>query len=72
MKAILSMIDPCGSVVKSKKFYLPFIKKNIIQTITLKDGTKVKGEPMRQNRYILEVGDYKYFVSMTGKITKLN
>jgi hypothetical protein len=68
MKAKTSKVDPCGTIVKSKDFYIPFVKKNIIQLIKLKDGTVVKGEPMCQNRYLLEIGEYKYWLLQTGEL----
>ena len=68
MKAKISKIDPTGQVVKSKEFYIPFVKKNIIELIKLKDGTVVKGEPMCQNRYLLEIGEYKYWILRTGEL----
>lgn len=68
MKAKISKVDPIGQIVKSKDFYIPFIKKNIIELIKLKDGTVVKGESMCQNRYLLEIGEYKYWLLRTGEL----
>ena len=36
--------------------------------IKLKDGTVIKGEPMKQDRHLLEIGEYKYWVLRTGEI----
>jgi hypothetical protein len=72
MKAKILKIDPTGQIVKSKEFYIPFVKKNIIQLIKLKDGTVVKGEPMCQNRHLLEIGEYKYWLLRTGELILIN
>lgn len=71
MKAKISELDPTGVEVKSKVFYFPFIKKNLIQLIKLKDGTVLRGEPMRQVRYLLEIEEFKYFVKRNGDIIKI-
>jgi hypothetical protein len=68
MKAKISKIDHTGQILESKEFYIPFVKKNIIQLIKLKDGTVVKGEQMYQNRHLLEIGKYKYWVLRTGEL----
>ena len=68
MKAKISKIDPVGSIVVSKEFYIPFIKKNNIQLIKLKDGTVVKGEPMSISRHLLEIGEFKYWILKSGEI----
>ncbi len=68
MKAKISKIDPTGQIVKSKNFYIPFVKKNRIELIKLKDGTVVRGEPMCQNKHILEIGEYKYWMLSTGEL----
>ena len=68
MKAKISKLDPTGHFEESKEFYIPLIKKNKIQWIKLKDGTKIQGEPMKQTRYLLEIGEFKYFVRKNGEI----
>jgi len=72
MKAKISKIGPVGDVVKSKEFYIPLLKKNIIQLIKLKDGTTLRGEPMMQTRHLLEIGDYKYWVRRDGEIIMID
>jgi|Laugrespbdmm15sd_2_1035082.scaffolds.fasta_scaffold00393_7 hypothetical protein len=72
MKAKISKLDPLGTIEESKEFYIPLIKKNKIQWIKLKDGTKIKGEPMKQSRYLLEIGEFKYFVRRNGEIELIN
>jgi hypothetical protein len=44
------------------------LKKNIIQRIKLKDGTVTTGEPMCKNKYLLEIGDYRYWILRTGEL----
>jgi len=68
MKAKILKLDPTGTIEESKEFYIPLIKKNKIQWIKLKDGTKIKGEPMKKSRYLLEIGDFKYWVRKNGEI----
>lgn len=68
MKVKISKVGPVGDINESKEFYIPLIKKNRIQRIKLKDGTVIKGEPMKQDRYLLEIGEYKYWVLRTGEI----
>ena len=68
MKAKISKLDPVGTVEESKEFYIPLIKKNKIQWIKLKDGTKIKSEPMKQSRYLLEIGEFKYWLRKNGEI----
>jgi hypothetical protein len=68
MEAKISKLDPVGTVEESKEFYIPIIKKNKTQWIKLKDGTKIKGEPMKQSRYLLEIGEFKYWVRKSGEI----
>jgi hypothetical protein len=68
MKAKISKVDPLGQIVNSKDFYIPFVKKNITQLIKLKDGTVVRSEPMCQNRHLLEIGEYKYWLLRTGEL----
>ena len=68
MKVKISEIDPTGVSLKTKDFYIPFMKKNVVQLIHLKDGTTIKGEPMKISRYLLEIGEYKYIVYRSGKI----
>lgn len=68
MKVKISKVGPVGDINESKEFYIPLIKKNKIQLIKLKDGTVIKGEPMKQDRYLLEIGEYKYWVLRTGEI----
>jgi hypothetical protein len=72
MKAKISKIGPVGEIEESKEFYIPLIKKNKIQLIKLKDGTVVKGEPMKQCRHLLEIGDFKYWISRSGEVINLN
>ena len=68
MKAKISKVDPLGQIVNSKDFYIPFVKKNITQLIKLKDGTVTTGEPMCKNKYLLEIGDYRYWILRTGEL----
>jgi hypothetical protein len=68
MKAKISKVGPVGDITETKEFYIPFVKKNIIQLIKLKDGTKIKGEPMKQDRHLLEIGEFKYWLLQTGEL----
>ena len=68
MKAKISKVDPCGVICETKEFYIPLIKRNKIQLIKLKDGTVIKGEPMTQNRYLLEIGEHKYWLCKMGEL----
>ena len=72
MKAKISKLDPVGDITECKEFYIPLIKKNKIQLITLKDGTKIKGEPMMQSRFLLEIGEFKYWVRKSGELELIN
>ena len=72
MKAKISRLNPVGDIEESKEFYFPLIKKNKIEWIKFKDGTKIKGEPRKQNRYLLEIGDFRYFVLKNGEIELIN
>jgi hypothetical protein len=72
MKAKISKVGPVGDITESKEFYIPFVKKNKIQLIKLKDGTVVKGEPMKVDRHLLEIGDFKYWVLQSGELINLN
>jgi len=60
MKAKISKVGPVGDINESKEFYIPLIK--------FKDGTKIKGEPMKQDRYLLEIGEFKYWLLTTGEL----
>jgi hypothetical protein len=68
MKAKISKVSPVGEVNETKTFYIPHIKKSIKQKIKLKDGSTIYGEPMKVNRYLLEIGNYKYWIRRTGEI----
>jgi len=68
MKAKISKVDPCGCICETKDFYIPLIKRDKIQLIKLKDGTVIKGEPMTQNRLLLEIGEYKYWLLRNGEL----
>jgi hypothetical protein len=72
MKAKISKVDPVGNITKSKEFYIPFVKKNNIQLIKLRDGTVVRGEPMKVDRHLLEIGEHKYWLLKSGEIINLN
>jgi hypothetical protein len=68
MKAKITEVDPTGVPVKMKEFYVPLLKKRKVELIQLEDGTIVKGEPMKQNRYFIEIGEYVYFVGSSGRL----
>lgn len=68
MKAKISKVNPVGDITQTKEFYIPLIKKNEIQLIKLKDGSKIRGVPMKQERYLLEIGDHKYWVLRSGEL----
>lgn len=68
MKAKISKVSPVGEISETKTFYIPHIKKNVRQKIKLKDGSVIVGEPMKVDRYLLEIGNYKYWVKRTGEI----
>jgi len=68
MKCKISKVGPVGDINDTKEFFIPLIKKNKIQLIKLKDGTVVKGEPMKQDRYLLEIGEFKYWLFRNGEI----
>ena len=68
MKAKISKLNPVGFVEESKEFYIPLIKKNKIQLIKLNDGTTIKSEPRKKSRYVLEIGEFKYWVRKNGEI----
>jgi hypothetical protein len=72
MKAKISKVGPVGDITESKEFYIPFVKKNKIQLIKLKDGTVVKGEPMKVDRYLLEIGEHQYWLLKSGELINLN
>jgi hypothetical protein len=72
MKAKISKVGPVGDIIESKEFYIPFVKKNEIQLIKLKDGTVVKGEPMKVDRHLLEIGEYQYWLLKSGEIIIIN
>jgi hypothetical protein len=63
----ISKINPVGDIEESIDFNFPFVDDNTY-LIKLNDGTVVKGEPMKKSRYLLEIGDYKYWVQRDGKI----
>jgi hypothetical protein len=71
MKAKISKITPVGEIEDSIEFQIPFIKDDTY-LIKLNDGTVVKGEPMKQSRYLLEIGNYKYWVRNNGEIALIN
>ena len=71
MKAKISKLGPVGDISESKVFYIPLVKKIKLQWIKLKDGTKIKGEPMKVHRYLLEIGEFKYLLHKNGEIEKL-
>jgi hypothetical protein len=68
MKAKITEVDPTGVPIKTKEFYVPLLKKRKVELIQLKDGTIVKGEPMKQSRYFIEIGEYVYFVCSSGRL----
>jgi hypothetical protein len=71
MKAKISKITPVGEIEDSIEFQIPFIKDDTY-LIKLNDGTVVKGEPMKQSRYLLEICNYKYWVRNNGEIALIN
>jgi hypothetical protein len=71
MKAKISKITPVGEIEDSIEFQIPFIKDDTY-LIKLNDGTVVKGEPMKQSRYLLEIGNYRYWVRKNGDIELIN
>jgi len=68
MKAKISKVGPVGDITETRGFYIPLIKKNAIQLIKLKDGTVIKGEPMKRERHLLEIGKHKYWVHRNGEL----
>ena len=67
MKAKISKIDPIGNIVESKEFQIPFMKKDDIPLETI-----INYEPMCQNKYLLEIGEYKYWLLRTGELISVN
>ena len=63
MKAKISKIDPIGNIVESKEFHIPFIKKDETPLDAI-----INYEPMCQNKYLLEIGEYKYWLSRAGEL----
>jgi hypothetical protein len=71
MKSKITKIDPTGVTIESKDFYIPFIGKTKKVTPKLTSEfspDNIKYEPMCQNRFLLEIGDYKYWMRIDGEI----
>jgi hypothetical protein len=71
MKAKISAIDPTGVTVESTEFYIPVIESDMGKDGMLEDGTIIKYESMCQNRHILEIGNYQYYLLETGKLISI-
>lgn len=76
MKAKIVNYDPTGVEVESQEFELPLVIEYTSQegvcAVEQPDGTVIHYEPMRKNRYFLEIGDFIYKINdRTGELTKI-
>lgn len=67
MEAKISKLNPLGDIEESTEFEIPHIKDDTY-LIKLNDGVVLKGEPMKQYRFLLEIGDFKYWLRKNGEI----
>ncbi len=65
MEVKISLLDPTGGIVKSENINIPFFDKVNPQ---LKNENGVRYEPMCQNRCLLEIGNYQYWIRYDGEI----
>jgi len=72
MLAKLSKVNSDGSLEKTVGFLFPMIKKITTKKISYRDKRKVLGKPLVYDRYLLELGDFKYWVHGNGVIVKIN
>jgi len=73
MKVKIKGLDPTGVVTEEAEFEIPLINKKFYdkRNEKLKNNSIGEYEPMIQNRYILEIGEYKYFLRRDGELTKI-
>jgi hypothetical protein len=69
MKAKISIIDPTGCSEKEVDFYIPLIKKELKpKYVKFEDGKTMQIESMKHERYLLEIGEFQYWIYKNGKI----
>ena len=72
MLAKLSKVNSDGLIETSKKFNLPYLTLGYKRRINYRDGKTINGKLLKYERYLLELGDFKYWVHNNGSIIKIN
>jgi len=74
MKGVIKKYDPSGVVLNEEEFTFPLVKEpeGEWRTEIIDDIEKrVRYEPMKKVRYLLEIGKYKYWVRSNGELEGL-
>tara|TARA_R110000851_G_scaffold47424_2_gene115145 strand:- start:2453 stop:2695 length:243 start_codon:yes stop_codon:yes gene_type:complete len=75
MKAIVKAYDPSGVVLEEEEFTFPIVKEPEGEWRTeIIDGIEKshRYEPMRKVRYLLKIGEYKYWFRSNGELDPLS
>lgn len=70
MQAKITEINPIGDNELSVEFTLPLIHPS--HSVHFENNKIIIEESMKKNRYLLEIGEFKYWINENGEIKNIN